>query len=325
MPTHQNKNEKYILTRSFLIANVENLLENLGQRRQAKKIESDDLFGSGDESTESTEMKFITDFDAKTKLEILIQEKDFLGLYLSGNPLQEYKELVSWIQDNTYRDDIHLIVINKVRKIFTKANKMMFALAISTPDQDLEAIIFPKKALLFSPILQEKQLFWVKGKLNQKEKKQVEKIGDDGEIREFDELPKILIDEIQPFENGIAPLFESENLSLTANRQKLIDSLDWQKLKIDPTAFGYANKIAPIPVNKTLITKDLTQDTKIPTLKLTKNLGTQKLIEIKKSLLKSPETGYIEVQIEIEGNGEWKKAKGSFWALESIVKSLSQS
>lgn len=318
------QNNDFIFTRSFLIANVENLLENLGQRRQAKKIESDDLFGNGGSDEIKTEMKFVTEFTPQSKLDILLQEKDFLGLYISGNPLQDYSDLVHWIQDNTFRDDIYLIVINKIRKIFTKANKMMFALAISTPDQDLEAIIFPKKAMEFSPILQEKQLFWVKGKFSQKEKKQVEKFSEEGDVREFDELPKILIDEIQSFEKGIAPLFEKENLSLTANRQKMIDSLDWIKLKTKPHSYQ-DNSLQLTNSSQSMNNKE-TKDTtlnKTPTiLKLSKSLGTDKLKEIKSALLKSPKEGYIEVQIEVEGNDGWKKAKGSFWATEDVIKSI---
>ncbi|MBC7472142.1 MAG: hypothetical protein H7196_02665 [candidate division SR1 bacterium] len=318
------QNNDFIFTRSFLIANVENLLENLSQRRQAKKIESDDLFGSGGDGETQTEMKFITEFVTQSKLDILLQEKDFLGLYISGNPLQDYSDLVSWIQDNTFRDDIYLIVINKIRKIFTKANKMMFALAISTPDQDLEAIIFPKKAMEFSPILQEKQLFWVKGKFSQKEKKQVEKFSEEGDVREFDELPKILIDEIQPFEKGIAPLFEKENLSLTANRQKMIDSLDWVKLKIQP--YSYQDDEMRLTSSSQSINDKKTNNivlSKAPiVLKLGKSLGTVKLKVIKSALLKSEKEGYIEVQIEVEGNDGWKKAKGSFWATKDLINDI---
>lgn len=315
MSEKQSKPNDYILTRSFLIANVENLLENLSQRRQAKKIESDDLFGLGNDDKDVTEMKFITDIKLRSKLEILLQEKDFLGLYISGNPLQEYTELLHWVQDNTFRDDIYLIVINKIRKIFTKTNKMMFALSISTPSEDLEGIIFPKKALQFSPILQEKELFWVKGKLSQKDKKQTDKLTDEGDVQEFDELPKILIDEIQPFENGINPLFSNESLSLTPNRQKMIDSLDWHALKIDPNSFLKGDrKTAEIPqeVNITQV------QTPIPTLRLGKKLGTAKLKELKASLLKESKDGYIEVEIEVEGNEGWKKAKGTFWVPKEL-------
>jgi DNA polymerase III alpha subunit len=319
MPDKNLQTDDFILTRSFLMANVENMLENLGQRRQAKKIESDDLFGGGDSSSEPEEMKFITVFESQSKLDILLQEKDFLGLYLSGNPLQDYGELVAWIQDNTFRDDIYLIVINKIRKIFTKANKMMFALAISTPEQDLEAIIFPKRAMEFSPILQEKQLFWVKGKFSQKEKKEIEKVSEEGDVREFDELPKILIEEIQPFEKGIGPLFEKESLSLTANRQKMIDSLDWNLLKIQPHAFmdGSYKSITTQSEKPALEVKVETSE--VITIKLGKSLGTAKLKEIKASLVKTPQESYKEVQIEVEGEAGWKKAKGTFWAPAEIV------
>ena len=322
MSNPNTQSDKFITTRSFLFANVENLLENLNQRRQAKKIESDDLFGGGDEQP-MTEMKYLTQFTPQSKLEILLQEKEFLGLYLSGNPLQDYAELVSWVQDNTFRDDIHLIVINKIRKIFTKANKMMFALAISTPDQDLEAIIFPKKAIQFSPLLQEKQLFWVKGKLSQKDRKQTEKITEGGEVREYDELPKILIDEIVPFASGILPLFASEPLSLAANRQKMIEALDWTGLKHNPGMLFSADSL-PKLVHKDTSSQNIKPDEAVETtvLRLGKDLGTTKLKEIKSGLLKSAQEGYLEVEIEVEGVSGWKKAKGTFWIEKSVYNQI---
>jgi hypothetical protein len=240
----------YIDIRSFLAANVENLLENLNLHRQVKKIQTDDLFGA-QTSENSPCLNLKLDFKLYSKREILLMEKDSLGLYVSGNPLEDYAPILAWVRDITNRDDVHLMLVNKGKRIFTKAGGMMFALQISTPDEELEGIIFPNKALLFSPKLEEKEIYWVKGKINrpktklareevskQAVKDMEEEISEpketEQEIQEFVELPKLLIEELNRFEEGVLDLFAGEEIKMTIHRIHQLEGIDWSKLKDEP-------------------------------------------------------------------------------------------
>jgi DNA polymerase III alpha subunit len=207
--------DKFVIVRSFLGANSEALLESLNQFRHANKVDSDDLFG---DSHETTVINYNLQFTPRTKKDILIEEKNSLGLYVSGNPLADYRELVTSVQDAAYTDEVNLILINKIKKIFTKKNLMMFALLVSTPFGDYEAIIFPKKAMGLSPILQEKELFWVTGKIDEGNRSENSKVNDEGETTEYEQKPKILINNMVPIDGDLIGLLsEDKKVELELN------------------------------------------------------------------------------------------------------------
>jgi DNA polymerase III alpha subunit len=313
-----NSTETFIKTRSLLASNVEYFLEHVSRLRESKKIDSDDLFGGGSSPEVSHTLQLNTSLPMKTKLQVLLEEKESLGLYISGSPLEEYKDLTHTIQDTILRDDLHLILINKIRKIFTKKNLMMFAMSISTINGDFEGIIFPKKAMQFSPILEEKELFWVKAKLSEKKKEEV--ILEEGETREYDEIPKMLIDAIVPFERGVLEVFKDEKITISSKRQEILASYDWGQLKFDPNLEG---KLSDDSQTKTPIKTSDAIDAPAPqvinTIKLDRNLGTEKLKYIKSHLKTQKTDNLIEVAIEVEGADGWKKVKGSFWVEQEII------
>jgi DNA polymerase III alpha subunit len=313
-----NSTEIFIKTRSLLASNVEYFLEHVSRLRESKKIDSDDLFGGGSTSEVSHTLQLNTTLPMKTKLQVLLEEKESLGLYISGSPLEEYKDLTHTIQDTILRDDLHLILINKIRKIFTKKNLMMFAMSISTINGDFEGIIFPKKAMQFSPILQEKELFWVKAKLSEKKKEEV--ILEEGETREYDEIPKMLIDAIVPFESGVLEVFKDEKITISSKRQEILSGYDWSQLKFDPNLecklSDDSQPKTPIKIPDAI---DAPASQVINTIKLDRNLGTEKLKYIKSHLKTQKTDNLIEVAIEVEGTDGWKKVKGSFWVEQEII------
>jgi DNA polymerase III alpha subunit len=313
------KSNDFIQTRSFLAANIENILENVSQRREANKIDADDIFGGG-ESHAASEMKIIKKYIPKSKLQVLLEEKESLGLYVSGNPLAEYEDLLEWIRNTILRDDVHLVVINKIKKMFTKKNLMMFALQVSTPQSDIEAIIFPKKAMEFSPILVEKELFWVKGKIDKKETDTTVKTNEEGDINEYEERPKILIEEIVPFETGVMALFKEGDkvpLKLTEQRKELMKTLDFVVLRDQPH-FISGEEIESRSKHE-IGNKDLTPRL----LKLPMSLGIENITIIKQSLSKEVKPGQISVQLEVESSQGWKKVKDIFWLPQEIYSRFS--
>jgi DNA polymerase III alpha subunit len=179
--------QDFIKTRSFLLHNVNNILASLTARREDNRISSDELFGDVEEGkTENWDFKY----PVLTKMQVLLQEKDALGLYVSGNPLTD---LIHEIQDtriSLQNSNIHLILVEKIRKIFTRNNQMMLALQITHPEENFEGIVFPTKALELSQILVEKELFWICGNIVRGKNKNSE----ENSTGEFIELPKLTID-----------------------------------------------------------------------------------------------------------------------------------
>ena len=155
-----------------------------------------------DEEQTSFEMEFpdIPEFDTKTLLKM---EKQSIGMYLSGNPMQEYEEKVKLLtkhniqsvlssveknEDNIYvsvdgglKDGenvrICAVISNRKNKI-TRSNTQMAFLKIEDAFGSIEALVFPKILSQFSSILQEENIVMLDAKVS---------------IRE-DEEPKLLLE-----------------------------------------------------------------------------------------------------------------------------------
>lgn len=130
-------------------------------------------------------------------------EKEVLGLYLSGHPLNEYKDMLSRITttttltlremkdnyiENQFKDNMSVKiggVINKKSIKSTKNKDMMAFLTLEDIYGTVEIIVFPKIFLKESSLLQEDVAILVHGRLSLKE----------------DEEPKIIAEKIESLSN----------------------------------------------------------------------------------------------------------------------------
>jgi len=273
----------------------------MSAKRQASKIEADDLFATDDEVT-SDVVNYNFNYPLKAKFDVLSEEKNSLGLYVSGNPLEAYVPILDWARDASLQDDVHLILVEKIKKIFTKAGGMMLALQITTPTEEIEGLIFPKIALKYSALLEENQIYWTFGKIKRKVKKDTEETDDSG-IKEFDEKPKLLINSIVAFNKGVHSLFEDLEMPLSDNRKDILTSQNWDNLLIDPESFN--------PDMDEKDDKKVSIQAKI--IKFTKKLGTDRLKDLKSKLKTQPISKGLMVNIELETAEGFKKVKGNFW------------
>ena len=256
---YKTKN-KYVLLRSFLLGNVESILEALAAFKHGSQVESDSLFGF-DEGPKAQTIAYNTNIELLSKQQILSNEKEALGLFLTDNPMAEFLEVESRIQNLLGKTDIHLGLITKVKKIFTKSNNLMFGLQVMTPSDSFEAVIFPKNAMELSGRLEENKMFWIKGKISQPAAKKKEEVitseavvktdenikklsdvedGDfmpenpemEGGVLEYEELPKILVDNLIDFNLGVAPLLSTEK-----DRERfesVLEKIQWSELFHSP-------------------------------------------------------------------------------------------
>lgn len=298
---------EYIKIRSFLWANIPTLLESASARKEASKNDSDDLFGGGhtEESSSLSRIPWQKDYPIKFKFDILTDEKETLGIYVSGNPLEDFLPILEWIQQVTLFDDIHLILVEKIRKIFTRAGGMMLAIQLTTPFESLEGIIFPKNAGKFSSILEEKELYWVFGNIKRKEKK--EEKSDSDNAPEYDEKPKMMLSNLVPFKAGVLELINSSELSLSEKRQEALKNINWQEIQQNPSLFWENHKA------KETDTKPNEDRAEPKVLKIPKELGADGLRELKLKLKNHYIPGGLAIIIELETSSGWKKARGTFW------------
>jgi DNA polymerase-3 subunit alpha len=118
----------------------------------------------------------IPKMEQESYLERLKWEKTFLGLYISGHPLdglkKYFKKKATLIEDITDKDigkvKIIMGMINHIRKIYTKNKEPMLYLQIEDPTGTMELIVFPKLFKMLTTPLQEDMLVIARGRLDKR-------------------------------------------------------------------------------------------------------------------------------------------------------------
>jgi DNA polymerase III alpha subunit len=294
--------DEFVAKRSLLVSNIDLILENLSSRRESKKNDGDDLFGFDEQSNSGIILgKNIKNL---SKMEALLMEKEILGLYISGNPLYEFEQIQQKVRYLLNDFDIHLVLIEKIRKVFTRSNAMMIAMDVTTPTENIEAVVYTKYAMQIAPFLVEKKMFWFKGKIRIPEQKNNSEISSDldldtsgGEVREFVESVKIVVNAVSAFENGVADLFDDEidNMEL--------ESIDWVKLAKNPLQLervemdGTGNQVKKLVINK--------------------KYSIAKIAEIKSKMTKQKVPASYKLEVFVEHNDQVKQIPGEFWMEKS--------
>ncbi|PIQ92154.1 MAG: DNA polymerase III subunit alpha [Parcubacteria group bacterium CG11_big_fil_rev_8_21_14_0_20_39_22] len=136
--------------RGEMIGNIERLLSF--NKENAKAPDNQDSLFSG-LSAEIEDDIHLEKSDPISKKEILLWEKELLGLYISGHPLDKYKEVLEKRDVNIAtirkepRDGIVVIIggiVEEVKNIITKKNEVMAFVKIADLTGSIETVVFPK-------------------------------------------------------------------------------------------------------------------------------------------------------------------------------------
>jgi DNA polymerase-3 subunit alpha len=114
-------------SRKALLMQVDKIVEAAGKAAQAKKMATGSLFGDSQEMvTVSVELDEMEEYEGKEVLEL---EKESLGFYVSGHPLDSYRDDIDQInhtlssQIDELDDGSQAILVGKVESIVTKISK----------------------------------------------------------------------------------------------------------------------------------------------------------------------------------------------------------
>lgn len=114
-------------SRKALLEQIELIVEGAGKAMQAKKLATGSLFGDDEELTTVTvELDHLPEYSSK---EILEFEKNTLGFYVSGHPLDEYREQLDGIsytlssEIDELSDGSEVLFVGKVETITEKISK----------------------------------------------------------------------------------------------------------------------------------------------------------------------------------------------------------
>lgn len=123
-------------SRQALLNQIEKIVETVGKAAVAKKMATGSLFGDSDELTKiDIELEHLPEFEAKDILEL---EKASLGFYVSGHPLDEYREQLDKInytlssQIDELEDGSQALFVGKIENITERISKKGNKFGIAT-------------------------------------------------------------------------------------------------------------------------------------------------------------------------------------------------
>ena len=175
--------------RASLMAGYENVLDSISMDRKKNvqgQISLFDVFGASEENNlqETNTILKLPEYQEREKLSL---EKEVLGMYVSGHPLSEFKEILT---KNTSIDNGKLnslkedeesylslderdvimggMIANKTIKT-TKRNDIMAFLDLEDLYGNIEVIVFPQTLKKYNQILNEDSIIFIRGVLNIKE------------------------------------------------------------------------------------------------------------------------------------------------------------
>ena len=209
--------DEFKVFRSRLLAVFEKVMDGASNERKRNIDGQMSLFGLAEDAIDIPKIVFpnIKEFD---KRHILLMEKEMTGLYLSGHPLDEYKQSLklqtsttietieksyeiflesinaeldeSMISEEPVINDNDTVILGgiltEVNQKVTRNNTMMAFLKLEDLTGTIEVIVFPKALDRLRHIIKEDTLVKLKGRVSIKE----------------DELPKIICENIEGLEKN---------------------------------------------------------------------------------------------------------------------------
>jgi len=158
-------------SRSKMLANIENMLTYHKEMAPTDNSQMS-LFGSDQLNTELQ----MEDAPSLPLIQKYKWEKELLGLYVSGHPLEAFFKTLAGKRDisgtkkmpvgKTY---VIAGVVEAVKVILTKKGDKMAFVRVSDKKDSIEAIAFPKTFAKYKDLLQEDETILIKGKLSKKD------------------------------------------------------------------------------------------------------------------------------------------------------------
>lgn len=189
--------------RRTMIQNLERVISGVNSSKKSELDGQIDLFGSLDENDipSGFELTYYEEYDRQTLLEF---EKDAIGIYLSGHPLDDYKyfSLASKhqrLEDLLLQDDNDMYVAQENQKVsfvgmlrskktfVTKNGARMAFTVFEDVSASVEVVVFSNLYQQYGQLFTENSVFEIKGHVSIKD----------------EEEPKIIADEIIPIDEFV--------------------------------------------------------------------------------------------------------------------------
>ncbi|MBR3888584.1 MAG: DNA polymerase III subunit alpha [Clostridia bacterium] len=176
--------------RNTLLCAFEDILDIVSNDRKKSLSGQMNMFDMGGESEVKEDLYQMKQMKEMPKKEKLLLEKEMLGLYVSGHPLDNYVphiEKYSTIRSNelAYEDmdevekqefekldgkEIKILgIISSVRTKITKSNEIMAFVTVEDLSGSINMIVFPKTFAQYRPLIAEDKIVKIEGRISIKE------------------------------------------------------------------------------------------------------------------------------------------------------------
>lgn len=136
--------------RPTLLLNLENAYTSVARQNEEKLSGQGSLFDDDETGVEYFHFKKVHDWPLKEKLK---REKELMGFYISGHPLDEYSELIKKVStlrldklENAQKGKDYTVVgmLSDISSFFTKRNEAMCFAKLEDPAAAVKLVFFPK-------------------------------------------------------------------------------------------------------------------------------------------------------------------------------------
>jgi DNA polymerase-3 subunit alpha len=176
--------------RATMAANLERAVETVQKRKDEKKFGQESLFG--DNAAETQQSFVFQDAPEWTQLERLTMEKDLLGFYFSGHPMDECRDV--WRSFSTLnlgkmdnaKSGVYTIIglIKSIKPYQSKKGEMCFS-SLADYDGEIDLVLFGEVWQKYQGVLELEKPVALRGKLDLTKKR---------------ERPSLIVDEILDIE-----------------------------------------------------------------------------------------------------------------------------
>ncbi|MCQ2580161.1 MAG: DNA polymerase III subunit alpha [Treponemataceae bacterium] len=161
------------LPRSVLFLNLENAVDYSDRKKEDTKYGQVSLFEeAGEKEYADFVFQQVPDWTMQEKLAI---EKELIGFYISGHPLDEYRSVIEKAEtfnvaepSRAQKDKIYTIVgmVKSIRTITTKTGKLMAFCQFEDINGNMDLTFFQKPWEKFAPVLKIDGVYGFKGKVD---------------------------------------------------------------------------------------------------------------------------------------------------------------
>jgi len=160
--------------RGLFLGNLENLL-GFNKENNSKLDSQDSLFGLMTDTSTIPGLK-IEEYPATSDFIRLSWEKELLGLYISGHPLNAHANVlrdrpnIKYIKERSKEGQMVKLagIPEEIKEIFTKKGDKMAFVRLADKSDSIECVVFPRTLVQYGAVLNSAVTIAVKGKFSKR-------------------------------------------------------------------------------------------------------------------------------------------------------------